>query len=45
MTVYFVATGVTQIPIGMLVDRIGAKRVLVARCWCTARQWCLPGWW
>ena len=30
MTVYFVATGVTQIPIGMLVDRIGAKRVLVA---------------
>lgn len=30
MTAYFVATGVTQIPIGMLVDRIGAKRVLVA---------------
>jgi MFS family permease len=30
MTVYFVATGVTQIPIGILVDRIGAKRVLVA---------------
>ena len=30
MSVYFVATGVTQIPIGMLVDRIGAKSVLVA---------------
>ena len=30
MMVYFVATGLTQIPIGMLVDRIGAKRVLVA---------------
>jgi len=30
MTIYFVAMGVSQIPIGMLVDRIGAKRVLVA---------------
>lgn len=30
MTVYFFATGITQIPIGMLVDRIGAKSVLVA---------------
>lgn len=30
MAVYFVATGVTQIPIGMLVDRVGAKPVLVA---------------
>jgi MFS family permease len=30
MTVYFFATGITQIPIGMLVDRIGAKPVLVA---------------
>lgn len=30
MAVYFFATGITQIPIGMLVDRIGAKPVLVA---------------
>lgn len=29
MAVYFFATGITQIPIGMLVDRIGAKSVLV----------------
>lgn len=30
MTVYFMATLITQMPIGMLVDRIGAKPVLIA---------------
>lgn len=30
MTVYFVATAVVQVPIGLLVDRIGARAVLIA---------------
>lgn len=30
MTVYFIATLITQLPIGMMVDRIGAKPVLIA---------------
>ena len=30
MTVYFFATLITQVPIGLLVDRIGAKAVLIA---------------
>jgi MFS family permease len=30
MTAFFVATAVAQVPVGMLVDRIGARRVLIA---------------
>lgn len=30
MTAYFVATLITQMPIGMMVDRVGAKPVLIA---------------
>lgn len=30
MTVYFVATAVVQVPIGLLVDRVGARAVLIA---------------
>ncbi len=30
MTVFFVATAVVQMPVGFLVDRIGARRVLIA---------------
>lgn len=30
MTVYFVATAIVQMPIGLLVDRIGARAVLIA---------------
>lgn len=30
MTAYFVATLITQLPIGMMVDRVGAKPVLIA---------------
>lgn len=43
LTAYNVATGVLQTPMGMLVDKLGAKRVLVSGLFITSAAFALSG--